>query len=164
LAASLSETGDGRVLLVDMNQEQGTVQQFFRGHTNCGLDDALQTEKRDEAMVQENLYVVTEDAFSERLPRALPKRFASLIPKLKASDYDYIIFDMPPVSPTSVTVRLAGFMDNIMVVVESEKTSQEVVMQAKGLLAQSQANVAVVLNKTRQYIPRLLHKDFQYDS
>jgi Mrp family chromosome partitioning ATPase len=93
----------------------------------------------------------------------LPKRFASLIPKLKASDYDYIIFDMPPVSPTSVTARLAGFMDTVMLVVESEKTTQQVVLQANALLAQSKANVTVVLNKTRQYIPARLHKDFLYD-
>jgi polysaccharide biosynthesis transport protein len=163
LAASLSETGDGRVLLVDMNQEHGTVQQFFQGHANCKLDDALESEKRGDAMVQENLYVVTEDTISNKLPRALPKRFASLIPKLKASDYDYIIFDMPPVSPTSVTARLAGFMDTVMLVIESEKTSQQVVLQANALLSQSKANVTVVLNKTRQYIPARLHKDFLYD-
>jgi uncharacterized protein involved in exopolysaccharide biosynthesis/Mrp family chromosome partitioning ATPase len=163
LAASLSETGDGRVLLVDMNQENGTAQQFFRGHANCKLDDALESEKRTGAMVQENLYVVTENTVADRLPRALPKRFASLIPKLKASDYDYIIFDMPPVSPTSVTARLAGFMDTVMLVIESEKTHQQVVLQANALLAQSKANVTAVLNKTRHYIPARLHKDFLYD-
>jgi uncharacterized protein involved in exopolysaccharide biosynthesis/Mrp family chromosome partitioning ATPase len=163
LAASLSETGDGRVLLVDMTQENGTAQQFFQGHANCKLDDALESEKRNSAMVQENLYVVTENAISDRLPRALPKRFASLIPKLKASDYDYIIFDMPPVSPTSVTARLAGFMDTVMLVIESEKTNQQVVVQANALLTQSKANVTAVLNKTRQYIPARLHKDFLYE-
>jgi succinoglycan biosynthesis transport protein ExoP len=163
LAASLSETGDGRVLLVDMNQENGTAQQFFQGHANCKLDDALESEKRNGALVQENLYVVTENTVADRLPRALPKRFASLIPKLKASDYDYIIFDMPPVSPTSVTARLAGFMDTVMLVIESEKTHQQVVLQANALLAESKANVTAVLNKTRHYIPARLHKDFLYD-
>jgi Mrp family chromosome partitioning ATPase len=94
----------------------------------------------------------------------LPRRFASLIPKLKASDYDYIIFDMPPVSPTSVTSRLAGFMDTVMLVIESEKTDQQVVQQATALLAQSKANVTAVLNKTRHYIPSRLHQDFLSDS
>ncbi len=99
LAASLSETGDGRVLLVDMNRENGAAQQFVRGKAECKLDDALVSEKRDNALVQENLYVVSEGAGADNLPRILPKRFASLVPKLKASDYDYIIFDMPPVTP-----------------------------------------------------------------
>ncbi|HTB85383.1 MAG TPA: Wzz/FepE/Etk N-terminal domain-containing protein [Candidatus Sulfotelmatobacter sp.] len=160
LAQSLSETGDGRVLLVDMNLENGAAQQFFKGKPNCKLDDALESETRDGARVQENLYVVTEDTVTDRLPRVLPKRFASLIPKLKASDYDYIIFDMPPVSPTSVTARLSGFMDTVMLVIESEKTDQQVVQQANALLAQSKANVTAVLNKTRTYIPKRLHQDF----
>ena len=163
LASSLSETGDGRVLLVDMNLENGAAQQFFRGAPNCKLDDALESETRDGALVSENLYVVTEDTFTDKLPRALPKRFASLIPKLKASDYDYIIFDMPPVSPTSVTARLSGFMDTVMLVIESEKTDQQVVQQANALLAQSKANVTAVLNKTKTYIPARLHQYFLSD-
>jgi MinD-like ATPase involved in chromosome partitioning or flagellar assembly len=142
-----------------MNLEHGAAQQFFNGKPSLQIDDALHNEKRDDALVQENLYVVSEGSNTEKLPRALPKRFASLIPKLKASDYDYIIFDMPPVSPTSVTTRLAGYMDTVMLVVESEKTDQQVAQQAKALLAQSNANVTAVLNKTRQYIPASLHKD-----
>ena len=158
LAASLSETGDGRVLLVDMNQENGGAQQFFHGKANCKLDDALIREKRDEALVQERLYVVSEGSASDKLSRVLPKRFAALVPQLKASDYDYIIFDMPPVSQTSITTRLAGFMDTVMLVIESEKTDRDTVQQANALLTQSKANVTAVLNKTKQHVPgRLIH-------
>jgi Mrp family chromosome partitioning ATPase len=163
LAASLSETGDGRVLLVDMNLENGAAQQFVRGKPGCQLDDALVSEKRDNALVQENLYVVSEGSNADKLPRILPKRFASLVPKLKASDYDYIIFDMPPVTQTSVTTRLAGFMDTVMLVVESEKTDRDVVQQANQLLLQSKANVTAVLNKTRKYIPARLQHDINAD-
>ncbi len=158
LAASLSETGDGRVLLVDMNQENGGAQQFFHGKANCKLDDALLRDKRDEALVSERLYVVSEGSASDKLSRVLPKRFATLVPQLKASDYDYIIFDMPPVSQTSITTRLAGFMDTVMLVIESEKTDRDRVQQAHALLAHSKANVTAVLNKTKQHVPgRLTH-------
>ena len=163
LAASLSETGDGRVLLVDMNLENGAAQQFIHGKPGCQLDDALAAEKRDHALVQENLYVVSEGSNADKLPRFLPKRFSSLIPKLRASDYDYIIFDMPPVTQTSVTTRLAGFMDTVMLVVESEKTDRDVVQQANQLLLQSKANVTAVLNKTRSYIPARLQADIHAD-
>ncbi|HEV2453284.1 MAG TPA: hypothetical protein VGY98_03430, partial [Verrucomicrobiae bacterium] len=157
LAASLSETGNGRVLLVDMNRERGAAQQFFRGETDCQLDDALAYEKRDTALVQENLYVVTEGA-AENLKRILPSRFALLMPKLKASDYDYIIFDMPPVSQTSVTPRLARLMDMTLLVILSEKTDRYVVQEANALLTSAQATVGAVLNKTRRYLPDLLHR------
>ena len=163
LAASLSETGDGRVLLVDMNLENGAARQFVRGQPDCQLDDALASEKRNHALVQENLYVVSEASNADKLPRILPKRFAALVPKLRASDYDYIIFDMPPVSQTSVTTRLAGFMDTVMLIVESEKTDRDVVKQAHELLQQSKANVTTVLNKTRKYIPAYLQHDINAD-
>ncbi len=164
LAASLSETGDGRVLLVDMNVEEGAAQQFVRGQPGCQLDDALASEKRDHALVQENLYVVSEGFNADKLPRILPKRFAALMPKLKASDYDYIIFDMPPVSQTSVTTRLAGFMDTDMLVIESEKSDRDVVQQANQLLLQSKAHVTAVLNKTRTYVPARLQHELHADT
>jgi succinoglycan biosynthesis transport protein ExoP len=163
LAAALSETGDGNVLLVDMNLEQGAAQQFYKGKAGCGLDAALKSETKQDALVQENLYVVNGNSNSDELPRVLPKRFADLVPKLKASDYDYIIFDMPPVSQTSLTSRLARFMDMVLLVIESEKTDREVVQQASTWLAESGATVGTVLNKTRQYVPTRLHQEFLGD-
>ena len=160
LAASLSETGEGNVLLVDMNVEQGAAQQFYKGKAGCGLDTALQNETQASALVQEKLYVVNGNANSVELPGILPKRFSALVPKLKASNYDYIIFDMPPVSQTSLTSRLSRFMDMVLLVVESEKTDRDVAQQANTWLAESGATVGAVLNKTRQYVPGRLHKDF----
>jgi Mrp family chromosome partitioning ATPase len=90
----------------------------------------------------------------------MPKRFTSLVPKLKASDYDYIIFDMPPISQISITPRLASFMDIVLLVVESEKTDRDLVKRAAALLAESKANVGVVLNRTRSHVPRKLLQEF----
>jgi uncharacterized protein involved in exopolysaccharide biosynthesis/Mrp family chromosome partitioning ATPase len=164
LAATLSETGDGNVLLVDMNQEQGSAQQFCQGRPVAKLEEALY--KKDSALVQDKLYVVTETeaANGSKLPRILPKRFTNLVPKLKVSDYDYIIFDMPAITQTSVTPRLAGFMDMVLLVIESEKTDRQLVQQSCALLAESKANVSAVLNKTRTYVPPRLHQEFLSDS
>jgi uncharacterized protein involved in exopolysaccharide biosynthesis/Mrp family chromosome partitioning ATPase len=157
LAATLSETGDGNVLLVDMNLQEGAVHPFRQGRPDCGLSEALEDKTRDTAMVQENLYLVSaHETNNQKLPRVLPKRFAHLVPRMKASDYDYIIFDMPPITQTSVTPRLAGFMDMVLMVIESEKTGQEIVKRAEALLNESRATVGVVLNKQRAYVPRRL--------
>jgi Mrp family chromosome partitioning ATPase len=161
LAGCLSDTGDGNVLLVDMTPGQGSAQQFYRGKPVCGLDQILAT--RDGAQVQDKLYVVSEEPGNDKLSRILPQRFTKLVPKLKASDFDYIIFDMPPVSQISVTPRLAGFMDMVLLVVESEKTDRDVVQRATALLAESKAHVGVVLNKTRSYVPSRLHQEFLGD-
>jgi succinoglycan biosynthesis transport protein ExoP len=165
LAASLSETGDGNVLLVDMNVEGGAAQQFYKGKLGCGLDAVLEVEARKSALVQDNLYVATEPVGgSDKLPSVLPKYLTGLIPKLRASDYDYIIFDMPAVTQTSMTPRLARLMDMVLLVIESEKTNQEVAKKVISLLGESKANVTTVLNKTRSYVPAKLHQEFLNDT
>ena len=165
LASSLSETGDGNVLLVDMNIQGGAAQQFYKGKPGCGVDDVLKVEDRKEARVQENLYVAAEPVTSsDQLPAALPKHLLGLIPKLKASDYDYIIFDMPAVTQTSMTPRLARLMDMVLLVIESEKTNQNVAKKVISLLAESEANVSAVLNKTRSYVPPGLHEEYLKDA
>ncbi len=158
LAASLSETGDGNVLLVDMHPEHEAAQHFYKGKPVCELHHALST--KDRALVQNNLYVVTGGSFADKLPQTFPKRFTNQVLELKVSDYDYIIFDMPPVTQTSVTPRLAGSMDMVLFVIEAEKTDREIVRQANALLTDSKANVCAVLNKTRSYVPSWLHQDF----
>jgi succinoglycan biosynthesis transport protein ExoP len=156
LAACLSETGDGNVLLVDMSQEHAAAQQFWKGSQVCGLQEALTD--ADRTQVQDNLHVVTEKANGDERPRNFHRQFTQLVPKLRASNYDYIIFDMPPVSQTSVTPRLSAFMDQVLLVIESEKTDRDLVRQAHSLLLDAKANVCAVLNKTQDYIPKRLHR------
>jgi Mrp family chromosome partitioning ATPase len=160
LAASLSETGDGNVLLINISGEQGAAQQYYKGKPGCSLDEALEAGKNQSALVKANLYATTEQVGGDLLPANLPKKIATLMPKLKASEYDYIIFDLPPVNQTSMTARLAGLMDMVLLVIESEKTNQDVVKKVNQLLAESEAKVGTVLNKTRNYIPPRLHQEF----
>ncbi|HEY1663721.1 MAG TPA: Wzz/FepE/Etk N-terminal domain-containing protein [Verrucomicrobiae bacterium] len=158
VATSLAEFGE-RVLLVDMKSEPGIAQQFFMGKASCSLAEALSAGTRENALIQENLYVVTAGSPDEKYQRILPRHFASLLPHLKSSDYGYVIFDMPPVSQTSITSRIAGFMDMILLVIQAERTGRDAAQQAIELLALSKTKVGIVLNKTRKYIPDLLHRE-----
>ena len=54
------------------------------------------------------LYFGLNNGGEDKLAEGLPTRFNHFMPMLKASDYDYIIFDMPPVTQTSATPRLLG--------------------------------------------------------
>ncbi len=161
LASVLSETGDGNVLLVNMSSEKGDAHRFYKGKLNLGLDDIFEKEKanRENALVREKLYVVSECSNRDKLPAILPKRFGHLVSKMKASDYDYIIFDMPPVTQISVTPRLARFMDMVLLVVEAEKTDREAAQRATSLLSEYKAQVGVVMNKSRTYVPRRLQPE-----
>ena len=84
---------------------------------------------------------------------------AGLVPQMKASDYDYIIFDLPPVTQTSATAKLAGLLDMTFVVLESEKTQNDLAKQATGLLTEARADVALILNKHHRYLPRRVDTD-----
>ena len=113
LAAALSEMGDGKVLLVDVNVGSEDVHPFFKGKSAHSLTAALQS---SEGMTSaaDGLYLATVSPQNETpMPLAL-KKFFDLMPNLKTSDFDYIIFDMPALSQTSPTLGMAGFMDKTL--------------------------------------------------
>jgi uncharacterized protein involved in exopolysaccharide biosynthesis/Mrp family chromosome partitioning ATPase len=153
LASALSETGDGKVLLVDMNVGRPEVHPFFRGAPECSLAEAL---VGSPAPAGENLYLAVatpRDAWQDQL---IPKKFYNLMPHLKASEFDYIIFDMPPLSQTSITPPMAGLMDKVLTIVEAEKSDRDFLKRTYAELLACRANVAVIFNKARSYIPRWL--------
>ena len=152
LAAALSEVGDGKVLLVDMNVGRPEIHPFFRGSA-CSLTEALVGEP---SPAGDNLYLAV--ASSPEAPQAaiIPKKFYDLIPHLKASDFDYIIFDMPPLGQTSVTLPMSRFMDKVLIVVEAEKSNRDFVKRAYSELLACRASVSVILNKARSYTPKWL--------
>ena len=158
LAGALSETGDGNVLLLNLNYEAEAAHPFYRGELACGLADALELDKRSNGKVLQNLYVATAGNPNDPATQSLPKQLARIVPKLRVCDYDYIVFDLPPTTPTTMTARLAGMMDLVILVVESEKDTQESVKQAGRLLARSKAPVSAVLNKVRDPVPKWLQQ------
>lgn len=160
LAASLSETGEGNVLYVDVNQDRGPSAHPFRhGQPVVGISNALEQQKRDAARVQDNLYMVSLAEPAAGRVGVVPKTLAGLVPKMKASDYDYIIFDLPPITQTSHTSKVAGLLDMTFVVLESGKTQSDLAKKATALLAESRANMAAVLNKHERYLPSSLDTD-----
>lgn len=156
LAGALSETGDGNVLLLNLDFDSQSVHPFYRGELTCGLEDAVESEKRRSGMVLNNLYVATAGNPADPETQNLSKQLTRVVPKLRAADYDYIVFDLPPTTPTTMTARLAGMMDLVIVVVESGKDTQDDVKQVARLLSRSKARVSAVLNKVKNPVPRWL--------
>ncbi len=78
-----------------------------------------------------------------------------MLADFKASDLDYVVFDMPSLGDTSATLPLAGFMDTVLLVVEAGKSNRDAVKRAYAQLA-AKTKVSVVFNKTRSYGPKWL--------
>jgi len=159
LAASLSETNDGKVLLVDVNLGPQEVHPFFKGKPAYPLNKALKPSDSIASAV-DNLYLATVGSPNTGGPAQLGlKKFFDMMPNMKASDFDYIIFDMPPLDQTSPSWGMAAFMDKVLVIVESEKNNREAIRRSYGKLMAERNNVAVVVNKTRSYVPKWLDSE-----
>jgi len=159
LAASLSETNDGKVLLVDVSLGPENVHPFFKGKPAYPLNKALKP-SGSIASAADNLYLATVGSSNSGGPAQLGlKKFFDMMPNMKASDFDYIIFDMPPLDPTSPTWGMAAFMDKLLLVVEAEKNNRELIKRSYGKLLAERNNVAVVVNKARSYVPKWLDSE-----
>jgi Mrp family chromosome partitioning ATPase len=151
----MSETGDGKVLLVDVNLGPEHVHPFFRGKPAYALKAALQPAGELDSAA-DNLYLATVAPPNAGPAQLGLKKFFDLMPNLKASDFDYIIFDMPPLSETSPTIGIAPFMDKVLLVVEAEKNNRDLVKRGYRALTASRDNIAVVFNKAKSHIPKWL--------
>jgi len=158
LAASLSETNEGKVLLVDVNLGPEDVHQFFKGKPAYSLSAALKPKGAIDSAA-DNLYLATVGSPHVGPAQLGLRKFFDMMPNLKASDFDYIIFDMPQLSQTSPTWGMAAFMDKLLVVVEAEKDNRERIKRGYGKLVAERDNVAVVVNKARSYGPKSLNSD-----
>lgn len=157
LAALFGESGDGNILLVTVNgdRENGAgVHPFYRAHQPCTLFEALDTEKRQSALVQEHVYLASVHNGDGRL--LTPRNFSHLVPSMKASDYDYIIFDMPPISQTSIATRLASQMDINLMVIEADADPAPKVQAAVEMLKEARAQVGGILNRRHFHVPKPL--------
>jgi len=156
LAASLSETDEGKVLLVDVNLGPEEVHPFFKGKPAYSLTAALKPQT-EIASASDNLYLATVGSSSAGgLVQIGLKKFFDMMPNMKASDFDYIIFDMPALDQTSPTWGMAAFMDKLLLVVEAEKNNRDVIKRGYRKLVAERDNVAVVVNKARSYVPKSL--------
>jgi Mrp family chromosome partitioning ATPase len=168
LAASLSETDEGKVLLVDVNLGPEHVHPFFKGKPAYPLNAAAFKPPGDplNAAVKppgemtsaaDNLYLATVGSPDGGGPAQLGlKKFFEMVPNMKASDFDYIIFDMPPLRDTSPTWGMAALMDKVLLVVEAEKNNRDVVRRGYTKLVADRDNVSVLVNKARSRVPRCL--------
>jgi Mrp family chromosome partitioning ATPase len=160
IAAALSETSEEKVLFVDMNTEDLNDHPCFSGRQACSLSDVLQTGSGFVSSgAENNLFFATATASPNGSQRFAAKKFYGLVPQFKASDFDYVIFDMPPLSESSAALAMACFMDKVLLVVEAEKSNRELARRSYGQLTAAKANVSTVFNKSRSYGPKWLENE-----
>lgn len=171
LAASFAEMTDGKILYVNLNGGVPALDSDQAEGVPFGQDVANLESGNDAFGLiehQDNLFVATitpgksrkgiPDSIGKRsTPSFVPKQLWELMPRLRASDFEYVIFDMPALGPTSPTLAIAGFMDKVLLVVDAGKTDRDIVRRSyHELTAKANADVSTILNKTRESLPAWL--------
>ncbi len=154
LARALAEDEDMKVLLVDLSGEPGGRP---ARHPAEALRNVL--ELSSSQRFRENgksLYVVSAPTARNGRGREFlaPAGLYELMPRLQASDFDFIVFDMPTVGPTSPTMAMAGFMDMVLMVLDAENTNRETLSWGYRELQNGRADVSCIFNKARMLAPR----------
>lgn len=154
LAKAFAENGKYKVLLVDLNSSWSVLLPAYPVES---LDTALDL-SRTETFRQNPRSLYFAGAPTRRNGKGA-RSLASvemheLMPQLEVSDFDYIVFDMPPAGPTSPTIAMAGFMDKVLLVLDAEHTNRESLSWSYGELEKGRADVSCVFNKTRTHAPR----------
>lgn len=156
LAKSFSEIPGTKVLLVDLSschpEENPLFGEIPRHSLNGALHLARNTQFRESP---QSLYYASATARRDEhgLTTFSPVHLYELMPHLQDSDYDYIIFDMPPIDQTSRTLTMAGLMDKVLLVLDAENTSRDGLMWGYSELVKGRADVSCIFNKTRSHVP-----------
>ncbi|MES2660442.1 MAG: Wzz/FepE/Etk N-terminal domain-containing protein [Verrucomicrobiota bacterium] len=159
LAKSFSEISGAKVLLVDLSSHHPEDSPIFGEVSRHTLPGALQLAKGPQfKRSDQNLYYASANARRDEsgLTTFSPMHLYEMMPHLQASDYDYIIFDMPPIDQTSRTLTMAGLMDKVILVLDAENTSRDALKWGYSELGKGKADVSCIFNKTRSHAPNWL--------
>nr|WP_229506261.1 XrtA-associated tyrosine autokinase [Massilia sp. BJB1822] len=157
LAMSIAMELDNTVLLVDADVARPSVLRTLGLPSQRGLMDVLLDEKMglSEVMLRTNVNTLTIVPAGTPNPRATELLASQMMNNLVleiANRYPdrIVIFDSPPLLLTSEAHVLAGHMGQIVLVVESEKTTQHAVKESLRQL-EGCHNVNLVYNKSREF-------------
>jgi len=161
-ATTLASEGS-KVLLVDANLRNPSLHSLFNLEKKNGLTDLLLGKSTLEGVIKKtqtnNLSVITSG-----IPHSVPfslyesNSLDSLIEEMKAQ-FDWVLFDSPPINSYNDSSALAAKMDGVIMVVQAEKTRWEVAQSAKQRIENDKVKIlGAVLNKRKMYIPEWAYK------
>ena len=156
LAKSFSDMSGVKVLLVDLSSIHPEESPIFGEVHRHSLNGALQLAGSGKFReTKDKLYYASATARRDDsgLTTFSPMHLYELMPQLQASDFDYIIFDMPPIDQTSRTLTMAGLMDKVLLVLDADNTSRDALKWGYSELGKGKADVSCIFNKTRSHAP-----------
>jgi receptor protein-tyrosine kinase len=156
LAMSIAKERDKTVLLVDADVAKSSISRILGIEIGAGLVDYLIDEAMDlpEVMLRTNVpnlrilpagrrHIHSTELLASEAMQRLTEELAHRYPDR------VVIFDSPPLLATTEASVLAQWMGQVVMVVESEKTTKQELNEALSLLGDNEKVVGLVLNKSR---------------
>lgn len=142
---------DKRVLLVDTDLRRPTLHFTFITSNLIGLTNVLLKQiSLTDAIIKTyipNLDILTSGNIPPNPSELLSSKAMEILIELLKNEYDFVIFDTPPVLSVTDPQIVANRCDGVIMVVSSGKTTKESAVKAKELLEKAQSRIlGVVIN------------------
>ncbi|URZ87621.1 CpsD/CapB family tyrosine-protein kinase [Floricoccus penangensis] len=148
LAVVFANSGQ-KVLIVDADMRKPTVAKTFALPNVGGLSTLLTTPQHVTDIAQDsgidNLYVLTSGPKPPNPSELLGSMRMNEILQEARDNYDFVIFDMPPVVAVTDAQIMASKVDGTLLVVRENVSRKDALLKAKNLLQMVNANVLGVV-------------------
>ncbi len=161
-AKTLAQDCGLNVLLMDANLRRPKLHEIFNIKYWQGLSNILTRDEDKTSFIKKvgdgGLYLIPcGEENSEPINLFESIRFEKTL-KIMREKFDYVILDVPPVNSYAESIVIATKVDGVILVLESDKTRQQVAIRAKQEMEKAGANVlGVILNKRKHYIPEWIY-------
>jgi len=145
LAITLAYQGD-KVLLIDADLRRPTMHQLMGVRNQYGLTTMIAKKMTKESAIFpmpkiSNLHVMPSGPIPPNPSELLgSKRMKNLISEL-SQEYDWILFDTPPVLAVTDAQILGNHCDGVILVLKSHQTEKKELVKAKELLNKANTNL-----------------------
>jgi len=155
---------------VDADMRNPALHRLFNVGNAYGLSSSIISIAKEEdvsefikATPQANLYLMTSGATPPNPSEILAsERMKILLERLK-TNFDYIIFDSPPLLPVTDAAVLARLCDGTILVVRSGVSFIDALRRSKIILSNLKVNIlGVVLNDVDVRRERYYYYDYRY--
>jgi len=152
-----------KILLVDSDLRKGTLTSYLGVHTETGFADML-----SDGVATENILVNIGIKNLDILPSGSRKpnpaellgspKMKQVIAELK-NQYDYVVFDCPPIIPITDAVVVGSQCDGVVLIIQAARTQRGTVKHAQDLLKQARVEVlGYVLTNIEYHVPQYIYR------
>ena len=141
-----------RTVLVDADLRRPRCHKVLSLEKDLGLTEVLTghvtLDQVARATPTEHFYFIGSGSLPPNPAELLGSAKMREIVEALSRDYDCVVFDSPPVMPVTDAVLVAGIVDGVVIVVDSQRTAKQLIREVRTKLVNFNAKIlGVVLNR-----------------